>query len=182
MFNARTGRPRLARRVAARGPDACGGTKMSEKNGKAAEARPKRKYVTRERLLAALEKEREMSGRKSGRDTCGFRPDDRRIRHPKLGLTVTVEMRTGSGTTSRTILRSKAFKSVHGVVRQTASRCNPAIHHCTDRFYGQIDSDLAKWRYEEDLKLKVPYAVKENRRRRLEHARLRKYAIERGLI
>ena len=36
MFNARTGRPRLARRVAARGPDACGGTKMSEKNGKAA--------------------------------------------------------------------------------------------------------------------------------------------------
>lgn len=155
---------------------------MSERKGKAAEAKPKRKYVTRERLMAALEKEREKNGRPSRRDTCGFRPGDRRIRHPKLTRTVTVEMRTGSGTTSRTVWRSKAFKSVHGVVRQTASRCNPAVHHCTDRFYGQIDHDLAKWRYEEDLKLKVPYAVKENRRRRLEHARLRKYAIERGLV
>ena len=66
--------------------------------------------------------------------------------------------------------------------RGGAADWKPAIHHCTDRFYGQIDSDLAKWRYEEDLKLKVPYAVKENRRRRLEHARLRKYAIERGLV
>lgn len=150
--------------------------------GKVESAKPKRKYVTTERLMAALDGERRANGRKGRRETCGFRENDPRIVHPRLGRTVTVEMRTGSGTVTRTVSRSGAFRSCAGAVRQTSGRCNPAIHHCMDGFYARIDHDLKKWRYEEDLKLRVPYAVKEDRRRRRERARLRKYAIERGLV
>lgn len=150
--------------------------------GKGESAKPKRKYVTTERLLAALDGARAANGRGARRETCGFKENDPRIVHPKLGRTVTVEMRTGSGTVTRTVSRSGAFRPSAGVVRQTAGRCNPAIHHCLDGFYARIDYDLKKWQYEQDLKLKVPYAVKENRRRRMERARLRKYAVERGLV
>ena len=150
--------------------------------GKGESAKPKRKYVTTERLLAALDGERKSKGRGGRRETCGFRADDPRIVHPRLGPTVTVEMRTGSGVVTRTVSRSGAFRTSAGVVRQTAGRCNPAIHHCTDGFYARIDYDLKKWQYEQDVKLRVPYAVKESRRRRRERGLLRKYAIERGLV
>ena len=150
--------------------------------GKSGSAKPKRKYVKTERLLAALDGERTAKRRTARRETCGFRADDPRIEHPKLGPTVTVEMRTGSGVMTRTVSRSGAFRPSAGVVRQTAGRCNPAIHHCLDGFYARIDYDLKKLQYEQDVKLKVPYAVKEHRRRRRQLGLLRKYAVERGLV
>ena len=161
-----------ARRAVAKKAAAAGG----------AVAKPKRKYVTDEMLVDAIERERELDGHVTRRETCGFKTNDPRIVHPRRTQFVTVEMRTGSGTTQRTIEHGKAFRSAAGAIRQSAAQCNPAIHHCTDAFYARIDHDLAKWRYEEDLKLKVPYAVKENRRRRQERAIVRKHAIERGLV
>lgn len=145
-------------------------------------AKPKRRYVTDEMLADALERERELDGHVTRRETCGFKKYDPRIVHPRRTRLVTVEMRTGSGTTQRTIERSMAFRESAGVIRQSAAICNPAVYRCTDAFYARIDHDLAKWRQEEDLKLKVPYAVKDYRRRRIERALVRKHAIERGLV
>lgn len=156
--------------------------KRAAKAAKPVAAKPKRKYVTDRMLVDALEKERELDGHVHRRETCGFKKNDPRIEHPRMTRTVTVELRTGSGVEVRTIERSRAFRSAAGAIRQSAAQCNPAIHHCTDAFYARIDYDLRKWQYEEDLKLRVPYAVKENRRRRQERAIVRRHAIERGLV
>lgn len=145
-------------------------------------AKPKRKYVTDAKLEEAMLRDRLEHPNRKPKETCGFRPNDERIVHPKFGPTVTIETRTGTGVTTRTVPRSRAFKVGDGVIRQTKAQCNPDVFRCTDAFYGQIDADLRKWRFEEDLKLRVPYAVKIMRHRRQMRAIKRRYAIERGLV
>lgn len=73
-----------------------------------------------------------------------------------------------------------------GVIRQTKSGCNPRILHCMDGFYGRIDRDLREWQFQEDLKLRVPYAVKRWKKQKAYERKywklIREDAKRRGLV
>lgn len=145
----------------------------------AAATRPKRKYVTEERLMEALRLEH------VGKEKAGRRKTDpvkREVTRRRFGAPTKIEYRTGSGVTVKEITNGRGFGETPGVIRQSAGCCNPAIHHCMDRFYGQIDRDLDDWRFKEDLKLKVPYAVKIWKHHKRHVAILRKDAKARGII
>ena len=132
-----------------------------------------------EAIWAAVEDELARTRKKYRRDMCGVRRGE--AVHPVFRDEVVIETRTGTGTSVRVVSRKGAFKGSDGVIRQTSSQCNPAIHRCTDGFYGQIDRDLREWQQEEDAKLRVPYAVRERRRRRAEWKMVKADALARGI-
>lgn len=147
---------------------------MSEK------AKGRRRRYSDEKVRAAVEEELARTHKKFRRNMCGVRESE--VVHPRFGKTVTVELRTGNGVKVRVIRRSDAFRRHDGVVRQSAGQCNPAVHHCMDGFYGKIDHDIREWQLAQDAKLRVPYAVKEMRRRKREWKAVRKDAINRGIV
>ena len=152
---------------------------VARKAAGGAEARPKRKYVTEERLMEALRLEHAGKERTAKRKTD---PVKREVSRRRFGAPTKIEYRTGSGVTVREITNGRGFGWTPGVIRQSAGCCNPAIHHCMDRFYGQIDRDLDEWQFREDLKLKVPYAVKAWRHHKRHMSLLRRDAKRRGVV
>lgn len=113
-------------------------------------------------------------------EKCGY--SERNAPKRRFGAPTKIEYRTGGGVTVKEIARGRGFGCTPGVIRQTAGCCNPAIHHCMDRFYAQIDRDIDEWQFREDLKLKVPYAVKAWRHHRRHMAILRNDARRRGVV
>lgn len=93
-------------------------------------------------------------------------PRPSQVRHPRLTDVVTVEMRTGSGVVCRTTVRSKAFVHVPGALGDGCACCHPGVMRKLECFYSRIDRELARWEYERDLALRVPYAVRRERARR----------------
>ena len=113
-------------------------------------------------------------------EVCGV--SERKRKKRRFGEPTKIEYRTGSGTRVREIKPGEGFGETPGVIRQSAGCCNPAIHRCMDGFYGQIDRDLDEWQFREDLKLRVPYAVKAWRHHKRHMSVLRKDAKRRGVI
>lgn len=112
-------------------------------------------------------------------EKCGY--NERNAPRRRFGEPTKIEYRTGSGVTVKEVSGGRGFGGTPGVIRQSAGCCNPAIHHCMDRFYGQIDRDLDEWQFREDLKLKVPYAVKAWRHHKRHMSLLRRDAKRRGV-
>ena len=137
--------------------------------------------VSDEELVEALRLEHaERCPRPSRAEKCGF--NERTASRRRFGAVTKIEHRTGSGVKVRGIRDGRGFGDTPGIVRQSAGCCNPAIHHCLDRFYGRIDRDLDEWQFREDLKLKVPYAVKAWKHHKRHMAILRRDAKRRGVI
>ena len=157
-----------ARRAAGKKAAAAGG----------AAAKPGRGRLTDEELAEVLRLEHVGREKATRRKTD---PSGRKATRRRFGAPTKVEYRTGSGVTVREITNGRGFGATPGVVRQSAGCCNPAIHRCMDGFYGRIDRDLDDWRFREDLKLKVPYAVKLWRHHRRHMAILRRDAKARGI-
>ena len=83
------------------------------------------------------------------------------VKHPVLGDTVTIEMRTGSGTTVRVVPRSSGtFSHIPGAMTQCGVVCSPQIRVMLEAFYAKVDADLADWELKRDYELGCPYAVK----------------------
>jgi len=97
------------------------------------------------------------TGRRGVPDAHSPRKAVKRTASP--GLAVLVEMRTGSGTTRKTI-RIGSMSDGPLAIRRKVGFCIPSVMRCTDSFYGRIDRDIAEWRFLEDLRLGVPYAVR----------------------
>ena len=142
-------------------------------------AKPKRKYVTEERLMEVLRLEH--AGKEKGKHPKADAPK-RDVPFRRFGAPTKIEYRTGSGTTVKEITNGRGFGGTPGVIRQSAACCNPAIHHCMDHFYGQIDHDISEWQFREDLKLRVPYAVKAWRHHKRHVAILKRDAKARGVV
>lgn len=151
-----------------------------------AKTAPKRKYISRKMLVEAIRKDRLEHPNKSVLNRVAKPPRRTQIRHRVLSSTTTVEMRTGSGVTRRIIECTGERPATPGVIRQTKSGCNPRILHCTDGFYGRIDRDLREWQFQEDLKLRVPYAVKRWKKQKAYERKywklIREDAKRRGLV
>lgn len=113
-------------------------------------------------------------------EVCGV--SERKRKKRRFGEPTKIEYRTGSGTTVKEITNGRGFGGTPGVIRQSAACCNPAIHHCMDHFYGQIDHDISEWQFREDLKLRVPYAVKAWRHHKRHVAILKRDAEARGVV
>jgi len=151
-----------------------------------ANATSKRKYVSRQALAEAIRIDRLEHPNKSVLNRTEKPSRSSQLRHLVLSSTTTVETRTGSGVTRRTIECTGENPPTPGVIRQSRSGCNPRIMHCTDGFYGRIDRDLREWQFQEDLKLRVPYAVKRWRKQKAYERKywklLREDAKRRGLV
>ena len=143
-------------------------------------AKPRKRRMREEELMEVLRLEHaEKHPHLARNEKCGF--TERTAKRRRFGAPTKIEFRTGSGVTVREIRGRRGFGDTPGVIRQSAGCCNPAIHHCMDRFYGQIDRDIEDWQFREDLKLKVPYAVKAWRHHKRPVALLRKDAKRRGV-
>ena len=143
-------------------------------------AKPKKRIRDEDLLeILRLERARKMPS-PAPNEVCGM--SERRRKKRRFGEPTKVEYRTGSGTRVREIKPGEGFGETPGVIRQSAGCCNPAIHHCMDRFFGQIDRDLDEWQLREDLKLRVPYAVKAWRHHKRHMSILRKDAKRRGVV
>lgn len=120
----------------------------------------RRRCESEEDLMETLRREHaERHPRLPKGETCGF--SERNASKRRFGVPTKIEFRTGGGVKVRMITNGRGFGGTPGVIRQSSGCCNPAIHHCMDSFYGQIDHDLEVWQFREDLKLRVPYAVRE---------------------
>lgn len=98
-------------------------------------------------------------------------------RHPVLGTTVIVEMRTGSGTTVREVPRTdRTFGHVPGAFTQQGCLCSPALRLFLEAFYARIDERLDAWQLMHDYELGCPYAIRKVNAMRREFALRRKAA------
>lgn len=144
-------------------------------------AKPRRGDVSDEELTELLRVEHaERHPRLTKDEKCGI--SERKASRRCFGAPTKIEFRTGSGTSVREHNGGRGFGDTPGVMRQSHGCCNPAIHRCMDRFYGQIDRDLDDWQFREDLKLRVPYAVKAWRHHKRHMMILRRDAKRRGLV
>lgn len=138
------------------------------------------------RIAAAIRKDLEAHpnglacNRRMGRKT-------KKVRHPVLGTTVVVEMRTSRGVTVHEVPRtSGVFGHIPGAFTQRGCQCSPQLWRSLEAFYDRIDADLDLWRLAEDYKLGCPYAVcrvNASRRHALAvRAILERDAVRRGLV
>lgn len=138
------------------------------------------------RIAAAIRKEqKEHPNRLAGHRWDRTRPKE--VRHPVLGDTVVVEMRTSRGVTVREVPRTAGiFGHIPGAFTQRGCQCSPRLRLTLEAFYDRIDEDLDMWRLAEDYKLGCPYAVrrvKASRRHALAiRAILERDAVRRGLV
>ena len=138
------------------------------------------------RIAAAIRKDLEAHpnglacNRRMGRKT-------KKVRHPVLGTTVVVEMRTSRGVTVHEVPRtSGVFGHIPGAFTQRGCQCSPQLWQSLEAFYDRIDADLDLWRLAGDYKLGCPYAVcrvNASRRHALAvRAILERDAVRRGLV
>ena len=124
-----------------------------------------RKYVTHAQYVKAIYGELAMRRRPG--EVCGYsesNPRPGRI----LSEVTTIETRTGSGVTRRTVRNCRGFGHTAGVIRQSLVTTGNYVENGLRKFYGQVDHDLRVDKYREDLRLGVAPVVAEERLRKKE--------------